>query len=395
MSKSKRMNLILSLLMGGSMIMTACAKETKTVDLSYPPQSGENMVVSTALDFSEADLIDQSGEYNAGVAKLCAVMSASAFSGAIPQENFHELGFSHIAKFSYDKGYEEDKVGVIAASKNIAGETLIFVVARGTQGKEWYSNFDVGFEPEHKGFSGCADFLFNKLDLYMTNYMIDSDKARFLITGYSRGAAAANILSKRLIDAYSGERVQAYTFATPNTTTLENDERYSSIFNIVKSDDVFTGMPLSSWGYHRYGTDIVLEESDKEPAQVRQVFQEITGDDFRGFESSEDTKSFLTNAYQLAPTVKDYYEKKYTVGEYSLPGYEYMNIAAKFLCEEHTEDDGDILIESMDSPFSDVSMFFMQGVDMEELLFSGSFERSSVADSHSMVSYLILMNDEQ
>lgn len=375
-------------------MMTACAKETKTVDLKYSPENREDTAVSTTLDFSEADLIEPSSDYNEEIASLCAVMSASAFSDATPQENFHQLGFSHIAKFSYGRGYEEDKVGMTAASKNIAGETLIFLVARGTQGREWYSNFDVGLGQEHKGFSGCADFLFQKLEMYMTNYAIDSDTARFLITGYSRGAAAANILSKRLTDIYGGERVQAYTFAAPNTTTLENAEKYSRIYNIVKEDDVFVGLPLRSWGYHRYGTDIVLKEDDAPPAQVRQVFQQITGEDFRGFESDEDVKRFLSRAYELSPTVEDYYEKRYEVGDSSLSVYDYMIIAAKFLCEEQTEEDGDVLMESMDSPFSEVSMFFLQGVDMEELLFSGSFERSSVADSHSMVSYLIGMNPE-
>lgn len=375
-------------------MLTACESESREVSLRYPLENHEDEVVSTGLVLSDDDFAGETNAYNERIASLCAVMSASAFSSAAPQENFHELGFTHIAKFSYEKGYDEDTVGVAIASKKLRGETLVFVVARGTRGREWYSNFDVGYEPEHKGFSACADFLMRKVKLYLTNYAIDSDTARFLITGYSRGAAAANILSKRMTDEYGKEKVQAYTFAAPNTTTLNNSDSYSGIYNIIKTDDVFTAIPLAQWGYHRYGTDIVLDGSSGSSDEARQVFQQITGEDFRGFDSADSVEDFLLCAYELAPTVEDYYHKEYTVGDEGLSVYEYMNIAAKFLCEEQTKKDGDTLMESMDSPFAEVSMFFMNGVDMEELLFSGSFTKSSVADSHSMVSYMILLNDE-
>lgn len=376
-------------------MMTACNSETATAQLSYPLENREQTVVSTGLMFSDEDFFTESGEYNERLSSLCAVMSASSASGAIPQENFHALGFSHIAKFSYESGYSEDKVGTVMASKKIGGKSLIFVVARGTQGREWYSNFDVGYNEEHGGFSDCADFLIRKLNMYIANYEIDPDKTSFLVTGYSRGAAAANILSKRLIDRYGADVVRAYTFATPNTTTLNNPQAYRSIFNIVKPDDVFTAIPLAGWGYHRYGTDIILKEDTSSPDEVRQVFQEITGEDFRGFESGKSVEDFLSSAYELSPTIEDYYHKKYTVGDRELSVYDFMRIAAKFLCEEQTEEDSDLLTESMDSSFSPVSMFFLNGVDIEELLFTGSFTKSSVSDSHSMVSYMILLDKQQ
>lgn len=394
MSKQKRNAVILSLLMGGVMMISACQSETTTAKLRYPVENKEQTVVSTDLTLSDEDFLGEPTEYNERLASLCAVMAASSSGGAIPQENFHSLGFSHIAKFSYESGYREDMVGAVIASKKIKGQTLVFLVARGTQGREWYSNFDVGYEDEHKGFSGCADFLTRKLHMYLSNYEIDPDQTSFLITGYSRGAAAANILSKRLIDRYGAEAVRAYTFATPNTTTRKNSDDYRSIFNLVKSDDVFTAIPLSGWGYHRYGTDIVLGEEPSSPDEVRQVFWEITGEDFRGFDSTDSVDDFLLSAYELSPTVEDYYHKKYTIKDRELSVYDYMNIAAKFLCEEQTEDDSELLSESLDSPFSGVSAFFLSGVDIEELLFMGTFTKSSVSDSHSMVSYLILLNAE-
>ena len=394
MSKHKLKTVILMILTGGIIMMTACSEENKTVELAYPVENTAKTTASEEIELSDADYLAEPAQYSEALARLCAVMSASAASGDIPQENFRKLGFSHIAKFSYEKGYREDRVGVEMASKKIGSQTLVFLVARGTQGREWYSNFDVGFETEHKGFSLCADFLRQKLRLYLTNYAIDEDDASYLLTGYSRGAGAVNLLSKRLIDAYGKDRVRAYTFATPNTTTLDSFNSYDGIYNIVKADDVFTSLPLSSWGYHRYGVDLSLSDAPSSPDEVRQVFSQITGDTFRGFDSSESVSRFLMQASELSPTVEAYYHKKYPVGEEELSVYEYMSIAAKFLCEEQTEADGDILMASLDSPFSEVSLFFMEGVELEELLFSGSFERSSAADSHSMLSYLILLNEE-
>ena len=395
MLKNKTKALILALFIGGTMMTTACATETKTVSLSFPIENKEELAVQRAVELNVRDFDIGDGVYNPRLASMCAVMAASASESKSPQENLYEMGFSHIAKFSYEDYYEEDRVGVVMGSKNIGPDMLIFLTVRGTRGREWYSNFDVGYGKEHKGFSQCADFLQKKTEQYITNYALDRDHLRFLVTGYSRGAAAANIFSKRLIDEYTEERVAAYTFASPNTTTEENPDQYRAIYNIVKADDVFTQIPLSKWGYHRYGTDIELDESDESSKdEVRQVFRSVTGDEFRGFDSETEVQSFVRNAYRLAPGIYDYYQKRYTVGDKTLTMYEYMTLAAKFLCEENDEEDADTLTETLLSDFSDISLFFLSGMDMEDLLLTGDFYKSGVADSHSMVGYMTLMDGD-
>ena len=73
------------------------------------------------------------------------------------------------------------------------------------------------------------------------------------ITGHSRGGALANLVASKRIDA--GYSVFAYTFASPGTTTYANAtaDRYKSIFNIINEDDLVPQLPMSVWGFTRYG----------------------------------------------------------------------------------------------------------------------------------------------
>ena len=51
--------------------------------------------------------------------------------------------------------------------------------------------------------------------------------------------------------------VFAYTFASPGTTTYANAtaDRYKSIFNIINEDDLVPQLPMSAWGFTRYGVN--------------------------------------------------------------------------------------------------------------------------------------------
>ncbi len=110
-------------------------------------------------------------------------------------------------------------------------------------------------KPEnHKGFDIAA----NRFLKHIKDYISDINEVYkgelvFWVTGHSRGAAISNILSAKLID--SRNRVFAYTFASPNTTTdiHYNDSKYHSIFNIVNEDDFVPMLPLNDWGFNRYG----------------------------------------------------------------------------------------------------------------------------------------------
>ena len=104
----------------------------------------------------------------------------------------------------------------------------------------------------HKGFDISTNRILKYVDKYTDKY-VDTNKVAFWITGHSRGAAIANLLSAYLID--KGNEVFSYTFAAPNTTTNVNrsHNKYNSIFNIINSDDFVTKLPMSDWAFGKYG----------------------------------------------------------------------------------------------------------------------------------------------
>ena len=112
-----------------------------------------------------------------------------------------------------------------------------------------------------------------------------------LLVGHSRGGAIANLVAAELDDlrAQAGDAasfgpVYAYTFAAP-ATTLASDarsERYGNIFNIANPSDIMPYLPLSAWGYERYGVDLELPSAgcadfDRLEDEMRAVYRESVG----------------------------------------------------------------------------------------------------------------------
>ena len=148
----------------------------------------------------------------------------------------------------------------------------------------WTSNFDVGADTddylylngpssdwtnkkEHKGFSVTAERLFRKTLAYLNDIQCTDATPVFFVTGQSRGAALANLLGKRLLDKNLSALV--YGFNTPETTT-ENDgavlASYSTVFNVINGDDIVSKVPLTAWGFARYGQDKIYTVSESPEA---------------------------------------------------------------------------------------------------------------------------------
>ena len=98
---------------------------------------------------------------------------------------------------------------------------------------------------------------------YASDLGIDPAHTRILITGHSRGGAIANLLAADLGDPDDdasalapSSGIYAYTFAAPCATRADDrhDPRFDNIFNVVNEADIVTQLPLSSWGFGRYGS---------------------------------------------------------------------------------------------------------------------------------------------
>ncbi len=178
------------------------------------------------------------------------------------------------ADASHTSGYT-----VCQGSVQYKGETrpLMVVIVNGTTGGEWYSNFD--FAPSRDGETQFAEnFYAAAQDIYAGCQPVFAqvEKPLVVLTGYSRGAACANLLGMLMNQDYGVENVFVYTAATPNTVRGDAAKiECPNIFNVINPCDMVTCLPLSGWGYTRLGQDIVLPGDEAVIQQVQDVVAQI------------------------------------------------------------------------------------------------------------------------
>ncbi len=219
-------------------------------------------------------------------------------------------GFSVVAQKNYDKtsadqshtcGFSIGKK--VYSNKYVSEKALYLVCIQGTSGSgEWASNFDVSpsrsESPEYaENFLACAEDVYETLLPLLPDHTDFGGEPVIVVCGYSRGAAAANLLGILLDDsedpAVWKDNVFVYTFATPMTVCGEKcGDRYPNVFNLVNPSDLVTMLPLSDWGFSRAGRDVMLSE--------------IAG-------AGDAAASLLSVLKPLAPTLADYYGARHSL----------------------------------------------------------------------------------
>lgn len=212
-------------------------------------------------------------------------------------ELYKKLKFSGMKFVNYEVPLSDsdDKVAFSIAKKYVnrgedktdtskGEDTVIAVVLRGGgYGAEWSSNFNVvndSNKEDHYGFSQAAEKVKSELDSYVKSLSSSENGIRgdlkIWICGYSRSAATANRVAHDINKDGAGgvsiakKDLYAYTFATPNVATRENNDdtsksRDENIFNIISPQDLVPQVPLNLWGYGRYGNTLWLpvDSTDK------------------------------------------------------------------------------------------------------------------------------------
>ena len=279
---------------------------------------------STQVTFDDSWFFRDSHAYQHELATACAVLSAvcnsesqfySGVPGSIPyaEQALGRLGFENVRTDSYalrSSVLDEvsslllgspDVAAYTLASKTLYPDgggrpaTLVFVGVRGTYGAEWLSNFNVlgqsAKDPDHRGFKSAKEEVAHAVRDYVRDLDVDPASTRILITGHSRGGAITNLLAADLSrpgdDAPAlapSSGIYAYTFAAPCATRAEerHDPVFGNIFNVVNEADIVTQLPLSSWGFGRYGSTIELPSAssadfDDSYAVVQAAFRQNTG----------------------------------------------------------------------------------------------------------------------
>ncbi len=339
-------------------------------------------------------------QFSPQLARTAMVLSASAYNNKIITANLTTLGFEKKAKFNYGKKYNENAIGVVIASKEINDTTVVAVTMRGTYQKEWYSNFRIGKDVAntqvHEGFDKAAKYIIEKIDEYMFNYGIEEENTKFVLTGHSRGAAVANLSAAYLIDEYSSDRVYAYTFATPNTTTREvaADDKYSGIFNFVNPEDFISYIPLESWGFTKYGTTITFPTAQTDTNfsdalnKVSDYYEKYTKTPLKTFNGTQKLTEFLECANTIAPTPYDYYNKKYDIAGLEMSLYDYMMTVAYVLNNKDSMTNGLILMGSDGTVFEPIKNYLLSGMDTKRSMLALDYENALIGYAHTTQTYL-------
>lgn len=180
------------------------------------------------------------------------------------------FGMNNTKTIQLDDIYDDTHVsemglGYRTVSYNGEDKNIIIVVVRGTNGtiEEWSSNFEIGKlnnfgtisdwvnSNNHMGFDIAANRIINLVNQYVNDNNLDANDSVYWITGHSRGAAIANIIGAYFEN--DNKTAYTYTYAAPNTTMDTKAGEYTTIFNVVNSDDFVPCLPMASWGYTRYG----------------------------------------------------------------------------------------------------------------------------------------------
>nr|MCR5623891.1 hypothetical protein [Lachnospiraceae bacterium] len=187
-----------------------------------------------------------------------------------------------------------DSIGVTVGSKKLkydngteTGKILVPIVTRGAgYGAEWASNVTVGngtdVTGEHEGFAEAADKVIEFVKEYLSKYNlmdeIDAGNIVFWVSGFSRGAATSNLVSKRLVEMYEDNTVFSYNFEAPKGGTDkaelfgENEkDKYFCIHNIINACDIVPLVAPAQMGFKRYGVDHYLPGSNAKSEPVKTV----------------------------------------------------------------------------------------------------------------------------
>ncbi len=259
------------------------------------------------LSFSYSDkfFIEKDGyTYNHELARASLALELSSWTAKGKEEGstnekmmninslYGSLGFdkNSIEPHNYDDPLSDnsDKVAYSFATKELYdGSTLVAVVVRGGgYGAEWRSNVHVGSGDMHYGFQLPALNVYADLLEYTKD--IDKSNLKLWITGYSRGAAVANILSGRINEdnLIAHKNLYSYLFAVPKgvkvTENDANNSMHNNIYNIVLPYDVVPTLAFEKWGFGRYGQTLMVKNiqwnlSEYQQGGHEKYFREFTG----------------------------------------------------------------------------------------------------------------------
>ena len=241
--------------------------------------SDSNGSLHNTYNYDESWFFNDSTSYQHELVQMSVRVALAAFGEGenSTEKNIRELmeGADSLKFSDVDYSYpipSEESIGFAIGSKNIVADdgekcSLILLAVRGGgYYDEWAGNFHIGEGSRHEGFEYAAlqveEGLLNYLNTYEEKL---SNNLKIWITGYSRGAATANLVAADLdngyIDGLDQKDIFAFCFECPQNTTdpeATDASMYGNIINIINPIDIVTKVAMSDWGFGRYGKSLYL-----------------------------------------------------------------------------------------------------------------------------------------
>ena len=289
----KAISILTALLLVFSCIPCLAEEDAGTVRLTSTYQSDCRKDTSgnytAACYYSDSYFSHSAAQYDPSLATMSVSLAMAAFSRSgggwsVKYENaaalLRDMGFAE-ESIRYNSFFAEtpqaDSIAVIAGNKPVTvnGQpcTLIALAVRGgNYGLEWISNFTLGPEGAHAGFAKAGDDALDFMKEYISEQGI-TGPVKIWVTGYSRGAAVANLLGAALDEGAlsdtgilcAPEDIFVYCFECPaGAVRVEctDPALYSNIFNILNRNDPVPYLAPDILDFCRYGTDVYLPEPD-------------------------------------------------------------------------------------------------------------------------------------
>ena len=282
------------------------------------------IVDSDEVYYSDSFFDRPNVKYDHELARASLALSMATFKKQHVMTFMEDLGFENLVVYRYDQTGDEDEVALVMGHK----ENLIAVAIRGGKyGDEWGSNGRIGYGGEafgyHYGFHEAARDAIVQLKEYAADNDLDLGDSVVWITGFSRGAAVANVMGAMLTGQAAGSvgaevtsdsgapvtilpsKLFCYTFASPSTVSESfvtasdgsgvpagpgtSGAAIRGLYNIVNPLDIVTHLPMNAggisktskgktvrynWDYTKYGTTLNLPaESESAQLQVVQLLE--------------------------------------------------------------------------------------------------------------------------
>ncbi|OLA42268.1 MAG: hypothetical protein BHW36_06610 [Firmicutes bacterium CAG:24053_14] len=257
--------------------------------------------------YSDGYFTETAYKYRQDLAAVTMAMCLAAGNVADPErykegpanleDFFEQIGFEDFeanADFTNRPGRNTFGVGIANKEIRVNGEKYT-VIAVGLRGcgyyAEWAGDLNVGLEGEHTGFAICREKALAFIQTYLAKHSEISGKIKLWCTGYSRGAAGANLLGGALDDMYlsgasvgknvtlSPKDMYIYTFEAPMGADASkvSGRIYENIHNVINYNDLVVRVAPDCMGFARYGVDHVMPSAklDSNYAQLKESMLKV------------------------------------------------------------------------------------------------------------------------